>query len=67
MSFHGVDFLSIDDLLTEEELLVRDTVRAFVDDQVLPVIEDHYMAGTFPDELISPMAELGFFGANLEG
>ena len=67
MSFHGIDFLSIDDLLTEEELLVRDTVRAFVDDQVLPVIEDHYMAGTFPDELISPMAELGFFGANLEG
>jgi glutaryl-CoA dehydrogenase len=67
MSFQGVDFLSIDDLLTEEELLVRDTVRAFVDDQVLPVIEDHYMAGTFPDELISPMAELGFFGANLEG
>lgn len=67
MSFHGIDFLSIDDLLTEEELLVRDTVRAFVDDQVLPVIEDHYMAGTFPDKLISPMAELGFFGANLEG
>ena len=67
MSFQGVDFLHLDDLFSEEELLVRDTVRAFVDDQVLPVIEDHYMAGTFPVELISPMAELGFLGANLEG
>ncbi len=67
MGFQGVDFLRLDDLLTDEERLVRDTVRSFVDEQVLPIIEDHYMAGTFPEQLIQPMAELGFLGANLEG
>ncbi len=67
MVFQGVDFLQLDDLLTDEELLVRDTVRSFVEEEVLPIIEDHYMAGTFPKQLIQPMAELGFLGANLEG
>lgn len=67
MVFQGVDFLQLDDLLTDEELLVRDTVRSFVEEKVLPIIEDHYMAGTFPNQLIQPMAELGFLGANLEG
>mgnify|MGYP002014879385 CR=1 FL=1 len=67
MAFQGVDFLQLDDLLTDEELLVRDTVRSFVDDQVIPIIEDHFMLGTFPEHLIQPMAELGFLGANLDG
>ncbi len=67
MGFKGVDFLQLDDLLTDEEKLVRDTVRSFVDDNVIPIIEDHYMAGTFPDDLIQPMGELGFLGANLDG
>lgn len=67
MVFQGLDFLQLDDLLTDEELLVRDTVRSFVEEQVLPIIEDHYMAGTFPKQLIKPMAELGLLGANLEG
>lgn len=60
-----VDFYRIDDLLTNEERLVRDTVRQFVDDRVLPVIDEHFEAGTFPRELISPLAELGVLGANL--
>ncbi len=67
MGFKGVDFLQLDELLTDEEKLVRDTVRSFVDDNVIPIIEDHYMAGTFPDDLIQPMGELGFLGANLDG
>ncbi len=67
MAFEGVDFMGIEDLLSDEEKLVRDSVRSFVDDQVIPIIEDHYMKGTFPLELVKPMAKLGYFGANLQG
>ena len=63
--FQGVDYFAADTLLSEEEILVRDTVRAFVEDRVLPLIEKHNRAGTFPTELIHPMAELGMFGATL--
>jgi glutaryl-CoA dehydrogenase len=63
--FQGVDYYNADGLLTGDELLVRSTVRQFVDDQVLPVIEDHYRAGTFPRELVGKMADLGLFGATL--
>ncbi len=63
--FQGVDYLNADTLLSEDEILVRTTVRAFVDDQVLPVIEQHYRAGTFPAGLIEKMADLGLFGATL--
>jgi len=63
--FQGVDYYNADGLLTGDELLVRSTVRQFVDDQVLPVIERHYRAGTFPRELIGKMADLGLFGATL--
>jgi glutaryl-CoA dehydrogenase len=63
--FHGVDYYSIDGLLNEEELLVRSTVRGFVDEYVLPVIEEHYRNGLFPEALISRMAGLGVFGATL--
>jgi len=67
MAFQGVDFMEIDALLSEEQLLIRDTVRSFVEDNVLPTIEDNYLKGVFPQELIKPMAELGFLGANLHG
>lgn len=63
--FQGVDYFSLDVQLSEEELLVRNTVRGFVDDQVLPVIEKHNRAGTFPAHLVKQMAELGLFGATL--
>lgn len=66
-SFKGVDYLHIDSVLSQEELLVRQTARQFVDRQVLPVIKDCFNAGRFPSELIPQMGELGFFGANLEG
>jgi glutaryl-CoA dehydrogenase len=65
MPFDGVDFYDIDSLLSEEERAVRDTVRRFVDDEVLPIIGEHYIAGTFPTELIPKMGELGLYGANL--
>jgi glutaryl-CoA dehydrogenase len=63
--FQGVDFYDIDGLLSEEERAVRDTVRAWVDDHLMPIIGEHYLAGTFPKQLIPQMAELGLFGANL--
>ncbi len=67
MAFEGVDFMGIEDLLSDEEILVRDSVRSFVEDQVIPIIADHYIKGAFPVELVKPMAELGYFGANLQG
>jgi glutaryl-CoA dehydrogenase len=63
--FEGVDFYNTADLLSEEERAVRDTVRVWVDDQVIPIIAEHYLEGRFPKQLIPAMAELGLFGANL--
>jgi glutaryl-CoA dehydrogenase len=59
------DFYNIDSVLSEDERAVRDTVRRFVDDRVLPIIGDCYVEGRFPLELVPEMAELGVFGANL--
>jgi glutaryl-CoA dehydrogenase len=67
MAFQGIDFMEIEGVLSDEEILVRDSVREFVEDKVIPVIEEHYTAGTFPSELIAEMGELGFFGANIQG
>ena len=64
-SYQGVDFYKVDDLLSEEERMVRDTVRQFVNEKVNPIIDDHFEAATFPTELVPQMAELGLFGANL--
>src|SRR5271156_5446364 len=65
--FPGVDYILIDSLLSEQELLVRQTARQFVDERVLPVIRDSFRDARFPRELVSEMGKLGFFGANLEG
>jgi len=59
------DLFNIDAALTEDERAVRDSVRRFVDEHVLPIIGERYVAGGFPKELVAPMAELGVFGANL--
>jgi glutaryl-CoA dehydrogenase len=59
------DFYNLDSVLSEEERAVRDTIRAFVDERVLPIIGDCYIEGRFPKELIPEMAQLGMFGANL--
>src|ERR687890_877632 len=63
--FTGVDFLGFDSLLSEEERAVRDTVRTWVDENLIPVIGQAYIEGKFPKQLIPGMAELGLFGANL--
>lgn len=63
--FRGVDFYDLDSLLSEEERMIRDTVRQWVDDELLPVIEEAYIERRFPRDLIPQMAELGLFGANL--
>jgi glutaryl-CoA dehydrogenase len=65
MTFQGVDFYDVDSLFSEEERAVRDTVRKWVDDEVMPIIADRYLAGKFPVELIPAMGELGMLGANL--
>lgn len=66
-AFQGFDYLLIDSLLTEEEKLVRQTTRQWVEDRVIPIIRDCYNEGRFPAELIPEMGEMGFLGANLEG
>ncbi len=63
--FKSVDYYNFDSLLTEEEILIRNTIREFVDDNILPIIEDYYMKGEFPAQLVPKMAEMGMFGATL--
>jgi glutaryl-CoA dehydrogenase len=66
-SFPGVDFLDFDSLLSDEERLARQTARQFVDDQIIPIIEQYNREGKFPVQLVPQMAELGLFGASLKG
>ncbi len=63
--FEGIDFYDIDALFSEEERMIRDTVRSFVDDRVMPIIGEAYIQRKFPAELIPELGELGVFGANL--
>ncbi len=67
MAYKGVDFYLVDELFTEEEILIRDSVREFVSDQLIPVIERHNREGSFPAHLVPGLGELGVFGANLKG
>jgi len=62
---HAGDLFNIDAALTEEERAIRDTIRQFVDEKVLPIIGEAYVAGRFPTELIPELAELGVLGASL--
>ena len=66
-SLKDLDFFDIDEMLGPEERMVRDTVRQFVQREVLPTIERNFASETFPREIVPQMAELGFFGANLKG
>jgi glutaryl-CoA dehydrogenase len=65
--FQGVDFIQFDSLLSDDELIVRASTRAFVEDNLIPIIEQCNRDGRFPRELVHPMGQLGFFGATLEG
>lgn len=63
--FSGVDYFNSDDLLTEDEILVRQTVRSFVEKEVLPIIVNYNREGRFPRHLVPKMAELGLLGPTL--
>src|SRR5512132_2259354 len=65
MTSEGVDYLGFDALLTEEQRLVRDTVRGWVEDRVLPIIEEAAWEGRFPKELVPDMADMHLFGATI--
>ena len=67
LKFRGVDFIDFDSLLSEDEILVRNTARQFVEDNVIPGIEQWNRDGVFPRELVRPMGDLGFYGASLKG
>jgi len=67
LKFRGVDFIGFDALLSDDERLVRDTSRKFIEDNLIPIIEECNRAGRFPRELVKPMADLGFYGASLKG
>ena len=66
-SFPGVDFLDFDSLLSSDEKLARQSARQFTDNEILPIIEQHNREGKFPFQLVPKMAELGLFGATLQG
>ncbi len=66
-AFEGVDYYALDELLNDEQKLVRDTVRQFVSDKILPIIDEHQREGTFPKEALPAMGEMGLLGANLDG
>jgi glutaryl-CoA dehydrogenase len=65
--FRGVDYYGIDELLTEEQRMMRDAVRDWVEARFLPIVSQHHRDGTFPMELASDLGEMGVFGATLEG
>ncbi len=65
--FQALDYYEIDTLLTEEERLIRNTLRDFVSEQVMPRIEKHFREGTFPRELVPQLSELGTLGSGLQG
>src|SRR6202000_2842144 len=65
--FKNVDFIGFDTMLSDDERMVRDTARRFIEDNLIPISEECNREGRFPRELVQPMAEMGFFGANLHG
>jgi glutaryl-CoA dehydrogenase len=65
VAFPGVDYMDFESLLSEEQRLVRDTVRGWVDDRVLPIIEEAAYEGRFPKELVPDMAGMHLFGATI--
>jgi glutaryl-CoA dehydrogenase len=62
MAFQAVDYYDINELLSEDERLFRDTVRDFVETEVIPIIDNHYLEGTYPRELTAKLGNLGVFG-----
>ena len=66
-SYRGLDYYDLDELYSEEERAIRDTVRDFVGAEIVPIIGKHFTAGTFPRELIPVFGQMGLLGASLTG
>ena len=65
-SFQELDLYDLDSLLTDEERMIRDHVRNFVNAEVLPIINEHHEAGTFPTEMLKTLGEMGLYGPSLK-
>ncbi|HET6462389.1 MAG TPA: acyl-CoA dehydrogenase family protein [Candidatus Krumholzibacteria bacterium] len=65
--FSGFDYVMVDSRLSDDEKMVRDTIRGFIEEEALPKFMEHYEKGTFPSELVQPLAELGVFGSTIHG
>ena len=65
MKLNALDYLGISEYFSDEELMVQNTARDFVDKEIMPIIEDYYEKGEFPSHLIAKFGELGFFGVNI--
>ena len=65
--FRGVDYYGLETLLSEDERMIRDAVRDWVEAEFVPIVAEHHRAGTFPVSLIPKLGELGVFGATLKG
>jgi glutaryl-CoA dehydrogenase len=65
--YDAPDFLDLDSYFSDDERMIRDTVRQFVSREIIPIIEKHHREGTFPRHLIPQLAELGMFGATIHG
>lgn len=63
--FQGVDYYNITDLLSDEERMIRQTVRDFVDEKFMPVIQKHHRESSFPMEIIPQLGELGLLGVTI--
>ena len=66
-AFRGIDLLDIESHLSDDERQIRDTVRDFVEREAIPLVTQHFRDGTFPLDLVPRMAELGIFGAHIDG
>jgi glutaryl-CoA dehydrogenase len=65
--FDGFDYILVDSRLSDDEKMVRDSVRSFIEEEALPKFMEHYEKGTFPSELVQPLADLGVFGSTIHG
>ncbi len=65
--FHGTDIYQVDGLLSEDERMVRDSVARWVDERFMPVVTQHYRAGTFPVEMATELGEMGLLGTTIQG
>ena len=66
-NYRGVDYYGVEALLTEEQRMVQDAVRDWVEKEFVPVVSQHHRDGTFPIEVAKPLGEMGVFGATLKG